>query len=116
MNEAALQSLFDLNEVFEVDDYLYFYSESLTDERTDSEVTALINLLELQAPMKILDLACGYGRHANRLASLGHQVIGVDLVPGFLDIARKAAAARHLQVEFHQGTCARSITAKNSTA
>ena len=38
---------FDFNAVFDVDDYLYFYGEQLTDERTEAEVGALVRLLEL---------------------------------------------------------------------
>jgi ubiquinone/menaquinone biosynthesis C-methylase UbiE len=35
-----------------------------------------------------LDAACGTGRYAAYLASLGHQVIGVDLSPAMLDVAQ----------------------------
>ena len=35
-----------------------------------------------------LDAACGTGRHAAYLASLGHQVIGVDTSPDMLAVAR----------------------------
>lgn len=35
-----------------------------------------------------LDAACGTGRHATYLASLGHEVIGVDSSPEMLDVAR----------------------------
>ncbi len=45
-----------------------------------------------------LDAACGTGRHAAYLASLGHTVIGVDSSPGML--AR--AARRSRQGEFHE--------------
>jgi SAM-dependent methyltransferase len=68
--------IFDLEAVFEVDDYLYFYNEVLIDERSDEEVRALVSLLELDKPAKLLDLACGFGRHTNRIAALGHEVIG----------------------------------------
>jgi SAM-dependent methyltransferase len=94
---------FDLHAVFEVDDYLYFYSDSLTDERSDAEVALLVTLLELDSPMKILDLACGFGRHANRLAALGHLVTGVDFTAGFLEIARHHAAEQGVQVDYRQG-------------
>jgi SAM-dependent methyltransferase len=53
--------------------------------------------------MKILDLACGFGRHANRLATLGHSVTGVDLQPGFLELARREAERMGVKVEYHQG-------------
>lgn len=39
----------------------------------------------------ILDLACGPGRHALRLASQGLPVTGIDLSETFLGIARRAA-------------------------
>lgn len=93
----------DLEAFFEVDDYMYFYSDSLTGERSDDEVASLVKLLELASPMKILDLACGFGRHSNRLATLGHSVTGVDLMPGFLEIAQKHAAELGVKVSYRQG-------------
>jgi SAM-dependent methyltransferase len=103
---------FDYEAVFDVDDYLYFYSESLTDERTEAEVGALVSLLELEAPRKILDLACGFGRHTNRLAALGHSMTGVDLTPGFLEIARRDATQRKVEVRYHLGDM-RQLTFEN---
>lgn len=46
-----------------------------------------------------LDAACGTGRHAEYLASLGHEVVGVDLSPDMLASAR----ARIPDGEFHVG-------------
>ena len=102
-NHLSDQPEFDFDAVFEVDDYLYFYGESLTDEATEKEVRTLVSVLGLDRPIKILDLACGYGRHANRLAALGHQVTGLDLTDGFLEIARNDARKRGVQVDYHQG-------------
>ena len=45
-----------------------------------------------------LDAACGTGRHAEYLASLGHTVIGVDSSPGMLAHARDKVPAG----EFHE--------------
>jgi SAM-dependent methyltransferase len=94
---------FDFEAVFEVDDYMYFYSDMITDEVTERQVAFLVRELHLDAPLKILDLACGFGRHANRLAALGHEVTGIDLTPGFLDLARQEAHARGVQVSYLQG-------------
>jgi SAM-dependent methyltransferase len=63
--------------------------------------------------MDILELACGFGRHANRLALLGHRMTGVDLMNGFLDLARKDAADRGVQVSYQQGDM-RQIKFKNA--
>lgn len=101
--EIASADAFDLEAVFEVDDYLYFYSDALTDERTEAEVAGLVKLLALDTPMCILDLACGFGRHANRLAALGHSVVGIDYIPGFLDIARADAERMGIDVDYRQG-------------
>jgi SAM-dependent methyltransferase len=103
MPDSFSPDTFDLDAVFEVEDYLYFYGRGLTDERSDAEVAALVRRLELVPPLQILDLACGFGRHANRLAALGHIVTGLDLMPGFLEIARREAAERGLQVDYRQG-------------
>lgn len=96
------QHSFDLDVVFEVDDYLFVYGDELTDERSEAEVAELVRLFELDTPLKILDLACGFGRHANRLAALGHTVTGVDYIPGFLEIARQQAKAMGIQVDYQQ--------------
>jgi len=101
--DTSQEPLFDLEAVFEVDDYMYFYGDFLTDERADAEVASWTRLLELDSPMKILDVPCGFGRHANRLAALGHAVTGVDFMPGFLEIARKDAQERGVQVDYRQG-------------
>ena len=49
-----------------------------------------------------LDAACGTGRHAARLASLGHTVISVDATPEMLDVARrKVPAAEFVEGDLH---------------
>ena len=40
-------------------------------------------------PCRILDLGCGTGSIALRLADLGHTVTGLDPAPGMLDVARQ---------------------------
>jgi SAM-dependent methyltransferase len=49
-----------------------------------------------------LDAACGTGRHAEYLASLGHTVIGVDTSPEMLAVAReKLPAAAFHEADLH---------------
>src|SRR5947207_545345 len=76
------------------EDYLYFYEELLTPERTASEVELVWKLLELEPGLELLDLACGHGRIANPLAERGVRVTGLDATPLFLELARQDAAAR----------------------
>ncbi|HEU5198574.1 MAG TPA: class I SAM-dependent methyltransferase [Ktedonobacterales bacterium] len=53
---------------------------------------------ELGGPL--LDLACGTGRMALRMAAQGYQVTGVDIVPEMIARARRKAAERALSVEW----------------
>jgi SAM-dependent methyltransferase len=94
---------FDYDAVFEVDDHMYFYGDSLTDERSDVEVAGLVQIGRLDTPLRILDVPCGFGRHTNRLAAFGHHMTGVDMYPGFLELARRDAEARGVQVDYRQG-------------
>jgi SAM-dependent methyltransferase len=82
---------------------MYFYGDSLTDERSDVEVAGLVQIGRLDTPLRILDVPCGFGRHTNRLAALGHHMTGVDMYPGFLELARRDAEARGVQVDYRQG-------------
>ncbi|HEX5385632.1 MAG TPA: class I SAM-dependent methyltransferase [Gemmatimonadales bacterium] len=50
--------------------------------------------------MRVLDLACGEGRHALAAAALGAQVIGLDNDSEKLAAARDAAARLSLRAEF----------------
>ena len=85
------------------EDYLYFYEELLTPERTAAEVETVWRLLALEPGVEVLDLACGHGRIANALAERGARVTGLDATPIFLDLARKDAAERGVEVEYVQG-------------
>lgn len=48
----------------------------------------------------LLDLACGTGRMALRMAAQGYEVTGVDIMPEMIEQARKKAADRTLSVEW----------------
>lgn len=61
------------------------YYHLLYEHRDDSEAQAflsrLLNRVHLPVPSRVLDLACGKGRHSRYLNSCGHDVTGVDLSP-----------------------------------
>lgn len=48
----------------------------------------------------LLDLACGTGRMALRMAELGYQVTGVDITPEMIAWARQKAAQQNLSIEW----------------
>jgi len=82
--------------------YLRLYDPWLQ-ERTPAEVDRLESLLALEAPLRILDLGCGQGRHAIELARRGYDVIGLDASPYLLAVAAERARAAGVAVEWQQG-------------
>ena len=48
-------------------------------EEAENFITLLINYLNIQKDSKIIDLACGKGRHSVFLNQLGYKVLGLDL-------------------------------------
>jgi len=85
------------------DDYLHFYAERLSQARSDAETDVMCRVLGIEPGMHVLDLACGHGRIANRLAARGCHVTGLDASPLFLDVARRHAKARGVSVDYVQG-------------
>jgi SAM-dependent methyltransferase len=94
--EPAFDGIFDA-------DYLHFYAGILNDERSDADVDLIGRLLDLEPGMEVLDLACGHGRIANRLAGRGYVVTGLDASAEFLDVARADAEARGVSVHYVRG-------------
>ena len=50
---------------------------------------------------RVLDLACGPGLYASRLARLGHSCVGIDFSPASIAYAREQAAAGGLDCTYH---------------
>jgi SAM-dependent methyltransferase len=67
------------------------------------EVDGMVELLGLAPGSRVLDVCCGYGRHAIELAKRGHQVTGVDLSPLQIEAARENAQAAGVEVDFVVG-------------
>jgi SAM-dependent methyltransferase len=94
---------FDFAHLFDAEEYLYFMEETLRDENTPAQVDFILQALGVTAPSRFLDLGCGHGRHANELARRGHGALGIDLVEGFLAVARNEAERDGLNVQFVNG-------------
>jgi SAM-dependent methyltransferase len=78
------------------------YEEEVFTKNTETEVKFLLEELALPSGSSILDMGCGTGRHAIRLAQEGYHVIGVDISQAMLDQARAAAQKAGVQVDWVQ--------------
>ena len=88
--------------IFADGSYLRLWSSHLTPERTEREVAGVLDLLQPPPGAAILDLACGQGRIAVPFAQRGYPVTGLDLSEQLLDVARGAADAAGVSVEWRR--------------
>lgn len=70
---------------------------------TAREVSFIKNSLGLKSGARVLDLACGFGRHAVELAQDGLEVAGLDLSIDLLQHALAQAKKRNLSIKFIHG-------------
>lgn len=113
---GGMGDLFDAAAMYD-EDYLHFFAapqdagefatHGPTVPGTDSAGTAVAELvwrlLDLRPGMTVLDLACGHGELAGRLAARGCRVTGLDSSAVFLERARADAAAAGSGAEYVAG-------------
>src|SRR5438034_11308969 len=65
---------------------------------------AVVKSLGIATPLRVLDLGCGDGTTAVPLATLGADVVGIDIARNLVDAGNKRAAAAGLyRLTFHEG-------------
>ena len=79
--------------------YLKTYTDVdiISPAATAKQIPFLIKTLRLKKGAHILDLACGYGRHAIPFAKKGYKVTGVDFSGYFIRLAKNKARQVKLQ-------------------
>jgi len=80
-------------------DYLVRYVHP----ETDAQVEAIDKILHLRKGSRILDVACGSGRHTIGLAKRGYRMTGFDLSRALLAEARKSARLAQVKPTFVEG-------------
>lgn len=68
-------------------------------ENAPKQVDDLLTLLDLAPGGRVLDCACGPGRHSLELARRGFKVTGIDRTQRYLSLARRQADAEGLSLE-----------------
>ncbi len=84
---------------FNSENYLKVYSH-----RDESEAARLVGLivqsLSIKSDSKILDMACGSGRHAINFAKRGYDVSAVDLSQRLISDAKENARENDVKIDF----------------
>ncbi len=65
---------------------------------TDLEIEFLLRTLKFKSDTRILDIGCGYGRHALPISQKGYSVFGIDRSPVMLSAAQSKNANRNLRL------------------
>ncbi len=75
----------------------------LTPQATQAEAELVAASLSVSPGAKLLDVGCGYGRHAMELAARGYHVVGLDLSTPLLVRGGEEAHRRGLTINFIRG-------------
>jgi 2-polyprenyl-3-methyl-5-hydroxy-6-metoxy-1,4-benzoquinol methylase len=73
--------------------YYHILYQNRNEEEAEIFISNLSEYLELPAGSKVLDLACGKGRHSFTLNRLGYEVLGVDLSENSIQEAKKSSTS-----------------------
>ncbi len=82
------------NELFEQGEFRW--------EDPDAQVVALAPILQQRGARRVLDLACGAGRHLVYLARAGFQMYGMDIAANGLKYARQWLSREQLTAQLAQ--------------
>ena len=69
---------------------------------------AILDAIVAYAPASVLDVGCGEGWLVRALTGQGIDVLGVDIVPALIDVARQSGPGRY-QVQSYQDLSAESL-------
>ncbi|CAD5106663.1 class I SAM-dependent methyltransferase [Zestomonas carbonaria] len=72
------------------------------DHDVRQNIAALLRHIHAPAPYAILDFGCGPGRDLRTFAELGHQPVGLDGCPGFVEMARAESGCEVWRQDFLQ--------------
>jgi SAM-dependent methyltransferase len=75
----------------------------LTPQATQAEAEFVIDAMGLTPGAQVLDVGCGYGRHAMELAARGFHVVGLDISTPLLVRGGEEAHRRGLTINFVRG-------------
>jgi SAM-dependent methyltransferase len=88
----------NINNSFFDSHYKEIWRELIPEELTIREIDFMLQQFNLRLGNKVLDIMCGYGRHAIGLAKKGIHVTAVDNLSDYISEIKKAAKEENLPI------------------
>lgn len=88
----------NINDSFFDSGYKDIWKTIIPEQLTEKEVAFMVPYFNLNEGSKVLDLMCGYGRHAIALAKKGMTATAVDNLAEYINEIKNAAAKEGLKV------------------
>ncbi|MFM2339059.1 MAG: hypothetical protein RL115_2252 [Bacteroidota bacterium] len=79
--------------------YKEIWKAIIPDLLTEREINFILSYFSLQQGNDVLDLMCGYGRHALALGRKGINVTAVDNLPAYIEEIKATIAKEYLPIE-----------------
>ncbi|MGZ3880751.1 MAG: SAM-dependent methyltransferase [Flavisolibacter sp.] len=89
----------NINNSFFEGSYKHAWKRIIPPGLTEAEVDFIQDVAGLKEGSKVLDIMCGYGRHALELARRGVRVTAIDNLADYIDEIRDKAAHENLPVD-----------------
>jgi len=83
-------------------DYLEEHKDYFTKQQLIKDISFITSGLHLKKQDKILDLACGHGRHTIALKKKGYDIDGLDFSQHLLNIAQETVEQEGLKIKFYK--------------
>jgi SAM-dependent methyltransferase len=83
--------------------YQEVWRQMIPPQLTPAEADFIEDVCQLQKGQPVLDLMCGYGRHALELAQRGYPVTAIDSAEGYIREVQAQASAAHLPLKAYVG-------------
>ena len=75
------------------------WEKAIPASMTKQEIDFLLSELNLQTGQHLLDIPCGFGRHAIELSNLGFNITGVDISGTFIEKLNKKILSEKLNIK-----------------
>ncbi len=82
--------------------YLNEHKEYFSPKQLKKDIDFLIKALKLKKEDRILDIACGNGRHTIELKKQGYNIDGLDFSGYLIGVAKKQAKRENLEINFYK--------------